>query len=183
VYSTTGCSRPAGRAPRKAVRSRHCSRISCWIELDCELERRGHCFVRYADDCNVYVRSEKAGHRVTASLTRFIEGRLKLQVNTQKSAVARPCLRSFLARRNSTTPRYELRQISVSATITCRSHLGDRRLEQHFVVRNGRREGVGQCDAGSVRLLVHELAADPVSGRQIADCRRPTPVPLEAGSF
>ena len=52
-------------------------------ELDCELERRGHCFVRYADDCNVYVRSEKAGHRVMASLTRFIEGRLKLQVNAQ----------------------------------------------------------------------------------------------------
>ncbi len=56
-------------------------------ELDCELEHRGHCFVRYADDCNVYVRSEKAGHRVMASLTRFIEGRLKLQVNAQKSAV------------------------------------------------------------------------------------------------
>ena len=65
-------------------------------ELDCELERRGHCFVRYADDCNVYVRSEKAGHRVMASLTRFIEGRLKLQVNAQKSAVARPWQRSFL---------------------------------------------------------------------------------------
>jgi retron-type reverse transcriptase len=47
-------------------------------ELDRELERRGHRFVRYADDCNVYVRSEKAGHRVMASLTRFIEGRLKL---------------------------------------------------------------------------------------------------------
>ena len=65
-------------------------------ELDCELEHRGHCFVRYADDCNVYVRSEKAGHRVMASLTRFIEGRLKLQVNAQKSAVARPWQRSFL---------------------------------------------------------------------------------------
>ena len=65
-------------------------------ELDRELERRGHRFVRYADDCNVYVRSEKAGRRVMASLTRFIEGRLKLQVNTQKSAVARSCERSFL---------------------------------------------------------------------------------------
>jgi len=65
-------------------------------ELDRELERRGHRFVRYADDSNVYVRSEKAGRRVMTSLTRFIEGRLKLQVNTQKSAVARPWQRSFL---------------------------------------------------------------------------------------
>src|SRR5262245_12049272 len=65
-------------------------------ELDRELERRGHRFVRYADDCNVYVRSKKAGERVMASLTRFIERRLKLKVNTQKSAVARPWDRSFL---------------------------------------------------------------------------------------
>jgi RNA-directed DNA polymerase len=65
-------------------------------ELDRELERRGHLFVRYADDCNIYVRSEKAGHRVMVSLTRFIEERLKLQVNAQKSAVARPWQRSFL---------------------------------------------------------------------------------------
>jgi len=59
-------------------------------ELDRELERRGHRFVRYADDCNIYVRSEKAGQRVMANLTRFIEGRLKLQINMEKSAVARP---------------------------------------------------------------------------------------------
>jgi RNA-directed DNA polymerase len=65
-------------------------------ELDRDLERRGHRFVRYADDCNIYVRSEKAGRRVMASLTRFIEGRLKLQINTEKSAVARPWHRSFL---------------------------------------------------------------------------------------
>src|ERR1700760_1910284 len=65
-------------------------------ELDRELERRGHRFVRYADDCNVYVRSEQAGLRAMASLTRFIERRLKLQVNAQKSAVARPWQRSFL---------------------------------------------------------------------------------------
>src|SRR5881396_1532385 len=65
-------------------------------ELDRELERRGHRFVRYADDCNIYVRSERAGRRVMASLTRFIEGRLKLQINTAKSAVARPWHRSFL---------------------------------------------------------------------------------------
>ena len=65
-------------------------------ELDRELERRGHRFVRYADDCNIYVRSEKAGRRVMTSLTRFIEGRLKLQINAQTRAVARPWQRSFL---------------------------------------------------------------------------------------
>jgi len=65
-------------------------------ELDRELEHRGHRFVRYADDCNIYVRSEKAGRRVMESLTRFIERRLKLQINAEKSAVARPWHRSFL---------------------------------------------------------------------------------------
>ena len=66
-------------------------------ELDRELERRGHRFVRYADDCNIYVRSEKAGRRVMESLTRFVERRLKLQINAEKSAVARPWHRSFLS--------------------------------------------------------------------------------------
>src|ERR1700689_5679349 len=57
-------------------------------ELDRELERRGHRHVRYADDCNIYVRSERAGHRVMKRITRFITQRLKLQVNETKSAVA-----------------------------------------------------------------------------------------------
>jgi group II intron reverse transcriptase/maturase len=65
-------------------------------ELDGELNRRGHRFVRYADDCNVYVRSEAAGQRVMASLTRFIERRLRLKINESKSAVARPEERHFL---------------------------------------------------------------------------------------
>jgi RNA-directed DNA polymerase len=65
-------------------------------ELDRELERRGHRFVRYADDSNVYVRSERAGQRVMRSLTAFITQRLKLKVNAQKSAVARPAARKFL---------------------------------------------------------------------------------------
>jgi RNA-directed DNA polymerase len=64
--------------------------------LDRELERRGHRFVRYADDCNIYVRSERAGQRVMASVTRFITSRLKLTVNSAKSAVARPQARKFL---------------------------------------------------------------------------------------
>lgn len=65
-------------------------------ELDREMERRGHRFVRYADDSNVYVRSARAGQRVMASLTAFIARRLKLKVNAQKSAVARPAQRKFL---------------------------------------------------------------------------------------
>ena len=65
-------------------------------ELDRELERRGHQFVRYADDCNIYVRSERAGHRVMKSLERFITTKLRLRINTQKSAVARPSVRKFL---------------------------------------------------------------------------------------
>jgi RNA-directed DNA polymerase len=65
-------------------------------ELDRELEKRGHRFVRYADDCNIYVRSERAGHRVMESLVHFISQRLKLKVNAVKSAVARPWERKFL---------------------------------------------------------------------------------------
>jgi RNA-directed DNA polymerase len=65
-------------------------------ELDRELERRGHCFARYADDCNIYVASERAGQRVMTSITRFITRRLKLRVNESKSAVARPGERKFL---------------------------------------------------------------------------------------
>ena len=65
-------------------------------ELDLELGRRGHRFVRYADDCNIYVRSERAGKRVMGSVKQFIERRLGLKVNEQKSAVARPEERHFL---------------------------------------------------------------------------------------
>jgi RNA-directed DNA polymerase len=65
-------------------------------ELDRELERRGHRFVRYADDSNIYVRSERAGQRVMESVTRFITQKLKLRVNETKSAVARPQERKFL---------------------------------------------------------------------------------------
>lgn len=65
-------------------------------ELDKELEERGHKFVRYADDCNIYVSSEKAGKRVMNSITRFLWNGLKLKVNLQKSKVDRPWLRKFL---------------------------------------------------------------------------------------
>jgi len=65
-------------------------------ELDRELERRGHRYLRYADDCNIYVRSERAGQRVMESITRFITHKLKLKVNEAKSAVAQPQVRKFL---------------------------------------------------------------------------------------
>lgn len=65
-------------------------------ELDRELEQRGHRFVRYADDCNVYVNSERSGQRVMASLVRFIERRLRLKVNAAKSSVSRPEKRHFV---------------------------------------------------------------------------------------
>src|SRR6266850_1408593 len=65
-------------------------------ELDRELERRGHRFVRYADDSNIYVRSQRAGERVMTSIGKFITSKLKLKVNDEKSAVDRPWARKFL---------------------------------------------------------------------------------------
>ena len=65
-------------------------------DLDRELERRGHRFCRYADDCNIYVKSEAAGQHAMAAITGYLEKKLKLRVNREKSAVARPWLRKFL---------------------------------------------------------------------------------------
>ena len=65
-------------------------------DLDKELEKRGHAFCRYADDCNIYVRSKRAGERVLASVAKFLESRLRLSVNWEKSAVDRPWKRKFL---------------------------------------------------------------------------------------
>ena len=73
-------------------------------DLDRELERRGLRFVRYADDCNIYVRTERAGHRVMDRVTRFLTTRLKLTVNASKSAVARPQERTFLGFTFTTGP-------------------------------------------------------------------------------
>jgi group II intron reverse transcriptase/maturase len=65
-------------------------------ELDWELDKRGHKFVRYADDCNIFVKSERSGKRVMASIVTFLEKRLRLKINREKSAVARPEDRHFL---------------------------------------------------------------------------------------
>jgi group II intron reverse transcriptase/maturase len=86
-------------------------------ELDRELEQRGHRFVRYADDCNLYVRSERAGHRAMQSIVRFIEKRLRLVVNADKSAVARPEERHFVGFRL----RYNPEDGSVDVLLSARS--------------------------------------------------------------
>jgi len=88
-------------------------------EFDQELERRGLRFARYADDCNVYVRSRRAGERVMASITRFIRTKLKLRVNEQKSAVARPWERKFLGF-SFTWNREPKRRIAPKAVLRCK---------------------------------------------------------------
>jgi RNA-directed DNA polymerase len=88
--------------------------------LDRELERRGHRFVRYADDCNIYVRSHRAGQRVMASITRFITTTLKLQVNSVKSAVAPPGERTFLGFSFTRTPEPR-RRLAPSTVTRCKA--------------------------------------------------------------
>jgi RNA-directed DNA polymerase len=83
-------------------------------DLDKELEKRGLSFCRYADDCNIYVRSERAGLRVMDSITTFLESRLKLKVNREKSAVARPCERKFLGFSFTAEKKVRLRVAEVS---------------------------------------------------------------------
>lgn len=91
--------------------------------LDRELERRGHCFVRYADDCNIYVATRRAGERVLASVTRFLEVKLRLQVNRAKSAVDRPWNRSLLG--SSFTRATPRRTISAKALHAFRDRVRD----------------------------------------------------------
>ena len=114
-------------------------------ELDKELEGRGHTFCRYADDCNIYVRSEQAGERVMASISRFLEQRLRLRVNREKSVVARPWKRRFLGysftRENS--PRLKASPESV------------RRLKQR--VRRVFRQGRGQRVERTIETLNRTL--------------------------
>ena len=85
-------------------------------ELDRELERRGHTFCRYADDCNVYVASARAGERLRQSLIRFLSERLKLKVNASKSAVARPWQRTFLGYSMTWHQKPKLRIAAASVT-------------------------------------------------------------------
>ena len=91
-------------------------------ELDRELERRKHRFVRYADDCNIYVRSRRAGRRVMTNVTRFLTRRLKLKVNEAKSAVARPAGRKFLGFSFSRNKKLQ-RRISPKALLRCKQKI------------------------------------------------------------
>ena len=112
-------------------------------ELDRELERRQHRFVRYADDCNIYVASERAGKRVMHSVTRFIRQRLKLRVNEAKSAVARPQERKFLG--FSFTRGAELkRRIAPKALLRCKQRI---------------RELTGRTRGISMEQMTKELAS------------------------
>ena len=110
--------------------------------LDRELTQRGHRFVRYADDCNIYVRSRRAGLRVMTSVTRFITTRLQLQVNEAKSAVARPAERKLLGF-SFTAGRQPRRRIAPQALVRCKARV--RRLTR-------RTRGV------SLQQMVRELA-------------------------
>jgi RNA-directed DNA polymerase len=113
-------------------------------ELDRELERRGHRFVRYADDCNVYVRSLRAGQRVMANISRFSETRLRLKVNAAKSAVAPPWQRKFLGFSfTGSNTRHAARRIAPQAI---------ERFRQRVREMTWRRRGV------SIEQIVKELS-------------------------
>jgi RNA-directed DNA polymerase len=105
-------------------------------ELDKELEKRGHCFCRYADDCNIYVGSRRGGERVMASITGFLEGQMKLKVNREKSAVALPVTRIFLGYSFTIHKQPKIRVPGK----TCRKMRA--KLKQHF--RQGRGSNIGR---------------------------------------
>ena len=130
-------------------------------ELDRELERRGHRFVRYADDCNIYVRSERAGQRVMESVTRFITQRLKLKVNEAKSAVARPQERKFLGF-SFTRNRQPKRRIAPKALARFKERVRELTRRTRGVsleATGGRVEHLPPGLAGLFRLLPDALGA------------------------
>jgi RNA-directed DNA polymerase len=114
-------------------------------DLDKELERRGHAFCRYADDCNIYVRSERAGKRVMASLTRVLTERLRLTVNLAKSAVDRPWKRTFLGF-TVTAHREPRLRVAPKSVVQLRD-----RLREQF------RVGRGQSVAQTIKTLTPVL--------------------------
>ena len=134
--------------------------------LDKELERRGHRFVRYADDCNIYVRSRKAGERVMASIETFLERRLKLKVNRAKSAVARPNHRKFLGF-SFTQGRRPRRRIAPEAIARCKARVREltgrqsgrslkQIIEKLSLYLNGWRGYFGFCQTPSVLRKLDE---------------------------
>src|SRR3989441_1091617 len=115
-------------------------------ELDKELERRDHKFCRYADDCNIYVQSESAGERVMKSITSFLDRRLRLKVNAEKSAVARPWERKFLgySLTSNREPRLKVAKESV------------KRLKEKLreIFRRGRGRNLGKLIADELTPLL-----------------------------
>jgi len=111
-------------------------------ELDRELEKRGLPFVRYADDCNIYVRSERAGQRVMKSVSAFITRKLRLKVNTAKSAVARPSSRKFLGFSLSDGPQPK----------RCVAKQALKRFRHRVVELTGRNRGI------SLERMIRELS-------------------------
>ena len=121
-------------------------------ELDRELERRGHRFVRYADDSNIYVRSERAGQRVMESVTRFITQKLKLKVNEAKSAVARPQERKFLGFSFTAGPRGQARDCAEGPGAVQSQSPGNHATGQGRQHRDDD-SGTGSVYAGLARLF------------------------------
>ena len=132
-------------------------------ELDRELERRGHRFVRYADDCNIYVRSERAGQRVMESITGFITKRLKLKVNQAKSAVARPWKRKFLGF-SFTSGREPRVRIAPEALAQCRERLRGLTRRTRTVGLDGDGHGVVRLPQGMAELL--RLLPNPIGAQR-----------------
>jgi RNA-directed DNA polymerase len=140
--------------------------LSPWLsnvvldELDRELERRGHRFVRYADDSNIYVRSQRAGERVLESITRFLTTKLKLKVNQAKSAVAQPKERKFLGfsftggkdARRRIAPKAILRFKERIRELTCRTRgiSMEQRVKELSAYLRGWRGYFGFCQTPSV---------------------------------
>jgi RNA-directed DNA polymerase len=127
-------------------------------ELDKELERRGHRFVRYADDCNVYVKSKAAGERVMASLERFLRERLRLTVNRDKSAVARPWERKFLGYTVTTNHRPRLKVSPKSLTRL--------KTKLRLILRSGRGRNLA-----SVVMELNRVTRGWVAYFQLADVK------------
>jgi RNA-directed DNA polymerase len=115
-------------------------------ELDKELERRGHKFCRYADDSNIYVQSRSAGERVMKSISRFLEQRLRLQVNAEKSAVARPWERKFLGY-SLTWHRESRLKVAASSVQRLKGKLRE-------IFRSGRGRNLGKLIEGDLRPLL-----------------------------
>jgi len=129
-------------------------------DLDRELERRGHRHVRYADDCNIYVRSQRAGERVMESITRYLTTKLKLKVNQTKSAVAQPKERKFLGfsftdskeARRRIAPKAILRFKERIRELTCRTRgiSMEQRVQELSAYLRGWQGYFGFCQTPSV---------------------------------